>query len=148
MGIDVSKSPARPGFQLKPVYDSESDILAVGSDVQREWLYGIDIDGTVVFDLDAARRLANFDVLVGRRLWERGSTRAWPSQSPVGTLVFSQEAIARKSFSMPIRCVYDEERRILSVTFGKDPVDELEMSQGCLALLAGSELVGFLLRDF
>jgi hypothetical protein len=54
-------------------YDKESDILAVSSETPRDWPDGVDVDGNIVFDLDAQRALANFDVHIGRGLWKRGA---------------------------------------------------------------------------
>jgi hypothetical protein len=148
-GLSVSIGPPTAGGRLHPRYDAESDILAVTSETPRDWPYGVDIDGNVVFDLDAKRNLANFDIHVSRRLWERGSVRRWPDKAAVGTIVFSKETIELKSLNMPLRLVYDEGQGILSVALGdRQPERELELSKECVALLSGNELVGFLVRRF
>jgi uncharacterized protein YuzE len=148
-GVSVSIAPPTEGGRLHPRYDAESDILTVTSETPRDWPHGVDIDGNVVFDLDAKRNLANFDIHVGRRLWERGPVRRWPDKAAVGTIVFSKETIEQKSLNMPLRLVYDDEQGILNVVLGaRQPDRELELSKECVALLSGNELVGFLLRKF
>jgi hypothetical protein len=146
--ILVSIGAPAEGSRLCPQYDESADILAVTSDSAADWVYGVDIDGNVVFDLDAGRRLANFDLHIGKRLWSRGSVRPWPEKPPpAGTIIFSNETIEQKSLNMLLRLVYDPVHRALDVRFGTtEPTAELELSRDCIALLAGSELVGFSLR--
>lgn len=147
--VRVSIRPPTKGEQLHPRYDKKSGILEVTSETPREWPYGLNIDGQIIFDLDAKRRLANFDILVGRRGWKRGPVRRWPDKAPAGTIVFSKETIDQKSLSMPLRFLYNEEHGILDITLGdKKPERELELSKDCIAFLSQNELVGFLLRNF
>lgn len=149
IAVCVSIGPPTEGGRLCPRYDAESGILAVTSESARDWLYGVDIDGNVIFDLDSERKLANFDIHVRRRLWERGAVRHWPAKTASGTIVFSEETIQQKSLNMTLRFIYDEEQDMLHVVLGaKQPQRELELSMNCIALLSGSELVGFLLRRF
>lgn len=148
-GVGVSIGPPTEGGRLHPRYDVESDILEVTAETPRDWPYGVDIDGNIVFDLDARRHLANFDIHIGRRLWKRGSVRRWPEKAAVGTIVFSKETIEQKSLNMRLRLVYDEEQGVLQVMLGdRQPDRELELSKECIALLSRDELVGFLLRRF
>jgi hypothetical protein len=148
-GVRVSIGQPTNGGRLHPRYDEESDILEVTTKSLWEWPYGVDIDGTIVFDLDAMHHLVNFDILAGRRLWKRGTVRRWPDEAASGRIIFSKETIDQESLHIPLRFVYDERRGILHVAFGDlKPDRELELSSECLALLSRTELAGFLLRGF
>lgn len=147
--VKVSTGPPTEGGRLHPRYDRESDILTVTSATPRDWQFGVNIGGNIVFDLDAKRQLANFDIHVASRLWKRGAVRRWPEQAAAGTIVFSKETIERKSLNMPLRLLYDEHRGVLNIMFGTQQADrELELSNDCIALLSANELVGFLVRNF
>lgn len=148
-GIRISVLPPSREGKLLPKYDAESDILSASSPVTRDWPYGVDIDGNIVFDLDAARVLANFDLHVGRRLWERTAAHSWPDNAPRGTLVFSPDAIERKSFTSPLRVKYSESQGVVRIEFDTLAPDRmLGLSDDCIALLARDQLVGFVVRRF
>jgi hypothetical protein len=147
MGIQIEvHSPVR-GVLLSPHYDADADILSVTSGSQIDWPYGIDIDGNLVFDLDAQRRLVNFDLHIPRRLWSRAKLKEWPRSSIAGNLAFSKQAIDQKSFNTPINVMHDKEQGILSIGIGSEQRDRvIEISKSCIALLHQSELVGFLVK--
>lgn len=63
-GIVVVTAPPTIAGRLYPRYVEDAGILAVQSKVMRPWPFGVDIDGRIVFDLDADRTLANFDLHV------------------------------------------------------------------------------------
>jgi hypothetical protein len=147
--ILVSVGRARAGMELRPRYDDEARLLVVESSLQREWPYGVDIDGNIVFDLDKDRVLANFDLNVSRRNWKRGLAQAWPVGSRVGVIQFSDEAIKHKSFNLPLALTYDEEHMILRIDFGLGSGDRaVSLSNECVALLSGQKLTGFVVRGF
>lgn len=95
--VRVSIGPPRRGGALRPSYDSEADVLAVTCEGSADWVYGVDMSGIVVFDLDSNRSLANFDVHVGRHLWERGPVQPWPEDAAAGTIIFAPSTIVEKS---------------------------------------------------
>jgi len=135
--------------QLKPSYDPDADLLAVTSESDSDWPYGIDIDGNIVFDLNASRVLANFDLHVAQRLWQKGATLDWPEGVPTGSLIFAEAALQQKSFSLPLRLPYDPDHGILRIEFGTMKASEsLALSDSCVALLSNGYLVGFLIRHF
>jgi hypothetical protein len=146
-GIRVSVSTETRSGRLYPKYDREADILAVTSDVHRDWLYGVDIDGNIVFDVDASRVLANFDLHVGKRLWEHGQKQLWPQGVAAGSLVFARETLSQKSFNLPLRLRYDGGAGVLRIEFGTHQADRMVgLSKDCIALLYSDQLVGFLVR--
>jgi hypothetical protein len=117
--------------------------------VPRDWPFGIDIDGRVVFDLDADRTLASFDLHVPRSRWQKtlAAEEVLPAVAPAGDIVFSKEAIAKKSFNMPLSARCDSNRSVVKLQFGEANADRsIQLSERCLALLAGSNLVGFVIR--
>ena len=93
-GICVSVGPSTESARLFPRYDRESDILEVTSGVPRDWAFGVDIDGNIVFDVDSSRVLSNFDLLIPERLWERGLRQLWPERGRMGSLVFAPETLS------------------------------------------------------
>src|SRR3954454_24861195 len=101
--ITVEVGPPYSDGGLVPRYDTESDILAVGSPSSRPWPFGVDVDGHVILDIDADRVLANFDLHIGAQLWEQDSDIAWPTSGRDGPLVFTEDALRIKSFSLPLR---------------------------------------------
>ncbi len=142
------QNPTERG-RLYPRYDEEADVLEVGSSVQRDWLYGVDIDGNVVFDLDSDRVLANFDLLVPKYLWKvTESAGRWSSPSQEADLQFHRETLKHKSFHLPLEVTTDEKRSLVSIRFGEvnQQARVIILSESCLALVEADHLLGFLLK--
>lgn len=131
--------------RLYPSYDEEADILAVGSRVSRAWPYGIDIDGAVIFDLDADRLIANFDLLVAKRYWEPTWDGPPPTPSRSASIEVAPESIKHKSFNLPLTVSSDRRGRFVYISFstGSAPQRWVGLSEQCLAAIAGEFLVGF-----
>lgn len=147
-GIAVSVTPPTRGGRLYPRYDRAAGILAVQSNVQRPWPFGVDIDGRLVFDLDDQRVLANFDLHVPKSRWTRGPVETFPSAQP-GDLIFSLETVQKKSFSLPLSIRTDSEAKYLRVEFGSiEPNRAIGLSDVCVALLSSDQLVGFVIQNF
>jgi ribose 5-phosphate isomerase B len=101
-----------PKTDLGRLYpDDLAGILAVESKLQRPWPFGVDIDGRIIFDIDQCRVLANFDLHIPKKRWTKESLIVPPVQRCLGDLIFSQETIEIKSFSLPLRVRSDELRR-------------------------------------
>jgi hypothetical protein len=145
--ILVQQKPKTSFGRLYPRYDDDSGILAVESRIKRPWPFGVDVDGTIVFDLDEARLLANFDLHIPRARWER----SLPEEQSFATaeaadIEFTDETVRQKSFHLPIRARTDAGARRLLVQIGDArPTNSVALSERCVALLAGNELVGFLI---
>lgn len=143
-GITVSIAPPTDLGRLYPRYDDSAGILAVESRLERPWPFGVDIDGRVVFDIDQHRVLANVDLHVPKARWKRDLGDDVPIVAPPGDLIFSQEAITTKSFSLPLRVRTDPSFRRVRVDFGAEPPDRaIALSGSCIALLSAGELIGF-----
>lgn len=151
--IRVSLSEPTTAGRLKASYDKESGILVAESTVQRPWDYGIDIDGVVVFDMDASRLVAAIDVHVPRRLWAHAE-RCWrPARARKRDLRICKSSIEQKSLSMPIVvCGIGDNRQVLALLgrglsewnehAQQEGVFEVELSSSCTAFVCADALVG------
>lgn len=145
-GIIVSVKPPSDAGRLYPRYDEESGILALESRVERAWPFGVDIDGTLVFDLDEQRILANVDLHVPIDRWRRDLEGDTPQIAPAGDLEFAQQTVTHKSFHLPMRLRGDKDARRLRIDLGAAKPDRaVALSASCIALLAHQELAGFLI---
>lgn len=147
--IRVSVLPPTEAGRLYPRYNDSAGILAVQSRVDRPWLFGVDIDGRVVFDLDEQRVLANFDLHIPKARWKRASVEdESPLITPAGDLAFAAETIKTKSFSLPLTIRTDVHTRRVRIDFAtRKPNRAVALSGSCIALLSEDELVGFEVRD-
>lgn len=147
--IMVSVLPPTEAGRLYPQYDDSAGILAVQSRIERPWLFGVDIDGRVVFDLDEQRVLANFDLHIPKSRWRRDRLEEeYPLTVPAGDLVFAVETIETKSFSLPLTIRTDVNTGHVRIEFAKHkPNRAVVLSSSCVALLSADELVGFEVWD-
>lgn len=144
--VELSRPTARG--RLYPRYNNEADLLEVGSSVPREWTYGIDIDGTVIFDIDADRILANFDLLIPKRLWEVTSIPLNPHSSRQVDLRISEGSITHKSFHLPLTVMTNHSRSCAYILFGttESSTSWITLSDSCLALVLQDRLRGFFVK--
>ncbi len=141
--IVVQSTPATSLGRLYPRYDEEAGILAIESSVQRTWPFGVDIDCTLVFDLDDRRVLANIDFHVPRNHWLRSQKDDDPAMiaSP-GDLEFAPATVKHKSFHLPIQARADDGGHRLRIEIGSaKPSRAIALSPQCIALLTDDELV-------
>lgn len=148
--IRIRLRPPTAYGRLYPRYDTEANLLEVGSAISRDWLYGVDIDGALIFDIDANHILANFDLLIRPELWEVTPLPNRPKPLQEADIEFLDETIRHKSFTMPLRVQTDRNRSYAHIMFGpsKDGI-WITLSEYCMALLADDCLAGFfvILRD-
>jgi len=139
------RSPSEFG-RLYPKYDDEAGILEVKSEIRRAWPFGVDVDGRVVFDLDANRVLANVDLLIPRRRWKRTDQFPdVPRATRSADLEFCEETIKQKSFHLPLEVLTNADRTRVLIRFSHvtDGAVAIELSELCRALIDGSALLGF-----
>ncbi|GEM_PF-2104830 len=143
--IKVTVLPPTEQGRLYPRYDIEAQILEVSSRVPRSWPFGIDIDGCIIFDIDSDFRLANFDLLIPRRLWRIDPTVAWQLPTTAGDLQISRTSIRHKSFHLPLRVRTNSDRTVVVIRFSISPYSpvEIALSDQCTAQLTGQRLDGF-----
>lgn len=116
------------------------------SRVERPWPFGVDIDGTVIFDLDADRRLAGIEMLIPADRWTEGIGPLFSQFPPAGDLLFTQETVLVKSFSRPIRVTRDTAQNLIHVQIDSHRTTQLvALSNACVAHVSESTLVAFTL---
>jgi hypothetical protein len=147
-GIKVDVQRPTEAGRLYPRYDKEADILVLASRRAREWIYGVDVDGRIVFDLDRDRVLANCDLHIPMNRWARDLEIEWPAGTRLGDVAFSKDTVAHKSFHLPLEVRSDPSGQYIRIEIGETLPDEfIALSDCCIALLALGELVGLLVRD-
>lgn len=146
-GITVELLPPTPQGRLWPRYDADADILVAESPFPREWPYGIDIDGRIIFDIDKQRRLANFDLHIPRRLWKVRQGVGPPTRAREHDIMFTTETLNEKSFSIDLEVTTNSERTEARILFGERPaleaVQAVKLSDQCFAYVDGGRLAGF-----
>lgn len=145
--IRVTTKAATPAGRLWPIYDDEAGVLEIGSRVPADWPFGIDIDGTMVFDLDQSRRVANIDVHVGRRMWKTGLRWSWSGRAVPRDLILDEETVRRKSLSVGLEVRQSEDGRRIEIELGSGGQQggAVALSDDCWAVLDGPILVGLCL---
>jgi hypothetical protein len=131
---------------LYPKYDREAHVLEVESRVARPWPYGIDIDGTIIFDVDSDGVLGNFDLLIPKKLWKSSKELlARPDTTRRAGLAFTEETLKHKSFHLPLEVKSNSRRSRALIRFGTKScaTEGIQLSGKCVALVCGDELVGF-----
>lgn len=133
---------------LIPRYDEEADILEVGNPEIHEWPKGIDIDGRIIFDLDCNRVLANFDLIVPRKLWKVSTELSLPDADTEGDLQFQESTAKIKSFSLPLKILANQDRKNIAIRFKHVKGVEIvvKLSKWCWAVVAENTLNGFFIR--
>lgn len=146
--IQIEILPQTEENKLYPQYDHDAQILEVSSKSQRPWPYGVDIDGVIIFDLDANRVLANFDLLIPKRLWREVPEIKPQSSMRRGDLVFSTNSIRQKSFHLPIKVTTDSMGSLIVIHFGEasSKISAISLSERCFALVDENVLFGFFIR--
>lgn len=141
------REPTEKGA-LYPRYVKDAEILAVQSRVPRDWPFGVDIDGRLIFDIDADRILANFDLHIPKRYWIVQSRADEPRACQEASLEFTGSALEYKSFSLPLQVRTDAARSYALIEFDKlIPHGRwLALSEKCLARVDVDCLTGFFVR--
>lgn len=146
--IAVKVAPATTEGRLYARYVSSAGILAVESRVPQPWPIGVDIDGRIVFDLNSDRKLMNFDLHIPKSRWRIASLPSTTLIARPGDIVFSEESVRVKSFSLVIDAQWSPDTRNLRIALGDRTADRaVSLSEKCAALLGGALLVGFWIRD-
>jgi hypothetical protein len=104
--------------RLYPRYDDESGIVVAESRVVRDWPYGIDVDGSLICDLDEHHVLANVDLHIPRPHWSRDESVRWPTARASGDLVFLEATVRTKSFGNSVKAISDPAGRVLEIRIG------------------------------
>jgi hypothetical protein len=120
--------------------------------VERNFICFSSVTQTVVVtsvDLDENLVLANIDLHIPMRSWERSLQRTFDWSAPAGDLAVARGVLDEPEINIPVACTTDPDRRIVHISIGSTPHDRtVALSEKCLALLSGEDLVGFVARDF
>lgn len=138
-----------PGRELYPTYVADAGLIFANRRLSTFWPYGVNVGNWVILDLDSERILAGFEVLSRRELW-RASTPfpPVPPASRRADLQFTSDTVEAGFFDPPTDIVTDETRSHALVYIGevRPDVVGVGLSDACMALLNGQELVGFALE--
>lgn len=132
--------------ELIPAYDHKADILVLGSNIQTEWLYGLDVNGSIIIDLTPEKIVTNIDLLISRSLWKVSkSISPYIPTAKKKSVKVKQESVLIKSFSDDLEIITNAERSLVQVYIGKKTRD-LEiysLSEKCAVFIANAKLAGF-----
>ena len=143
--IDVTVEIATENGRLYPQYDSESDILEIGSKYKQEWALGIDVNGNIIFDLNKDGLICNIDLLIPRKFWVEMANLEWPLKTEVMDIVISRRSIDYKSFDIPIK-VFSNREIIKILLSEKRVTSSVSLSSDCVIQLSGWSLGAIFVR--
>ncbi len=131
--------------QLYPYYDLEAEILELTNSIEENWPYGIDIDGTIIFDFDKKFILSNVDILVPKKYWKIKDKLEIPLPTKKGILIIKNQSLEKKSFNLPIEITRDKANKYVKIIFDKrnNYSKVIELSNKVYALLRNKNLNGF-----
>jgi hypothetical protein len=131
--------------QLVPRYDPEGNILVLDSPVFRPWPHGINIDATIILDIDADGILASVEVLLPRSRWKAARPLERPAVAGWVSVEITEEARRQKSFDLPILVQTNEDRScaLVYIDRPRDPPQAYALSDRCMVLIEERWLRGF-----
>lgn len=137
-----------PAGRLIPRYDTEAEVLEVGSGGGGAWVHGVNVGAEIVFDLNKEGLLVNFDLLIPRRLWCIAPLPALPRPRRQAALVFTERTLRHKSFDLPVTVTTDARRSYVVIALQRMRAGMLwvELSPHCLAAIHDTTLHGFFVR--
>ena len=145
--IQVEVVPTALEKKLYASFDPATQILSAASKHECDWPYGIDIDGSIVFDMNECREVVNIDLLIPPKMWSRERFEVEKVDARQGALKIDVETIKTKSLSLPLKVYYDKSANSIYVAIGKNcATSSVILSESCSAFIAGGELVGMLLE--
>ncbi|MDO1450207.1 hypothetical protein Q0590_28260 [Rhodocytophaga aerolata] len=140
------------GF-LIPRYDKESGILEITSRKSKEWIYGIDIDGVIIFDIDEDLIIENLDVCVDKKYWKKvDNFPDWNLiEDKIYNLKVDASSIKIKSFNYgDIKLFTDKRSESLMITFNLSSQNEIlkmyKVSNHCFCFINEDILQGFFIN--
>ncbi|HBH24441.1 MAG TPA: hypothetical protein DDY13_13585 [Cytophagales bacterium] len=138
--------------ELFPKYDDESGILEVTSIKTSDWKYGMDIDGWLIFDINAERILENFDLLIPKRKWIMVEDKLINEINIIdfGVLRIDENSLNHQSYNYPnYKVILNKSQTILKILFDSeaDNLQAYKVSKKCYALVNNNNsLKGFCLH--
>ncbi|WP_299676075.1 hypothetical protein [uncultured Dokdonia sp.] len=141
-------------LRLYPKYDSESGILEIQTKTPTDWVFGLDINGTIIFDINDKFIIENIDILIPKWKWEKYSGKLPWSEKVLKnkSVIFTKETINKKSFYINegIQAFFDDKNLFFGFS-SNSKYDILNKSKGiilsedCYLLIQESYIVGVIL---
>jgi hypothetical protein len=98
-------------------------------------------------DVDSDRVLWRCDLHLHKKYWIDSVGIKWPGRFRSGNILVARASLEQDFFDLPVNVFRDRSAECLRVEIGNQQPDAfITLSEGCVALLAETELVGFLLR--
>jgi hypothetical protein len=150
--ILVKKTKSTEYGFLIPKYDEESAILEVTAKKSKDWVYGIDIDGSLIFDIDKDLLIENFDVCINKKYWKK--IDKFPNYELVDdtshNIVIDKKCVKTKSFNYKdLIFLTDKKHENLMITFNLSNHDRIlrmhKISSKCFCFINDDVLKGFLI---
>lgn len=147
--IEINFKEFTGNCMLLPRYDLEANILEFTSNIRRKWEYGIDINGSIIFDIDNEYKIANCDLLIPKNTWENIEylpINIISDNKKLVDLSFSKSTIDCKSFNVEINVFVFKEKLYILLD---NPINVIKnkLSEKCDVLSFKNELRGFVLKD-
>jgi hypothetical protein len=121
-------------------------VLSLESAPRRQWPYGVNVDYSLILDLDSSHTLAHVELLDEKRLWK--VVDPFPDKPYItrkANLVFPKHIIEHEIFEQPVKVVTDKRKDHVLIWFGGTlrEAAAVELSENCLALVEDNQLLGF-----
>jgi hypothetical protein len=120
-------------------------MLVIESREQRDWPYGVNVNGgQVILDFDAERLLSNVDILIPRDRWASAESWTRPSAVRPGDIALPPGVVANHEVDWPFRIVAGLRFSWFLLKLVEwDSVERgVQLSPTCVALLNERFLVG------
>lgn len=148
-GIPVSVAPPTPEGRLYPRYQNSIGILTLTTDMPRPCPFGIDIDGSLIFDFDEGGVLAGVELLLPMSAWKGKAGTSKPSgaagkpSGAAGNLLLPAPQRAPTDYGWRVTVSKNVHTDAARIAFGSGDYNRaVELSESCCALLLDDKLTG------
>lgn len=147
--VERLSTASGPGMTAR--YDNSAGVLVIERPrPHRPWVYGINLDGVVVLDINDARILESVEIICPLERWPLVHGLEWPSvRDRVSALRVAESSIARKSFEDHVELGRSVDGVLLKISIGDAYGDRqyVSLSDSCVAVVSDGALVGFVVRN-
>lgn len=141
-GIPVSVAPPTPEGRLYPRYQNSIGILTLSTNMPRPCPFGINIDGSLIFDFDEGRVLAGVELVLPMRAWKGKASTSKP-RGAAGNLLLSAHQQAPTEYGWPVTISKNVQTDAARISFGRGDYNRsVGLSESCCALLLDDQLTG------
>lgn len=142
-GIPVSVAPPTPEGRLYPRYQNSIGILTLSTNTPRPCPFGINIDGSLIFDFDEVGVLAGVELVIPMSAWKGKASTSTPSGA-AGNLLLSAPERASTDYGWPVSVSKNVQTDAARIAFGSGRYNRsVRLSETCFALLLDDQLTGF-----